>query len=387
MNKIISEKYLYSILNINLYNLKYLNIANNNISNEGLKCLENKSLVLLEYLNISKNKIDDEGLKYLIHLSNLKELIILEMKLSDKCFLVLENFKFYSTINNIECDKQSLSISLIYNNFIGFKLKNLSSLKFECKYKINHYLHILFSSNKICSSLKILDLSNTGITDNEVLTLKLNISKMKNIEVINLENNELTIEIQNYLKYFNDLNIKIIIDETKLMPEYIYKIILIGSTISSKTCYLTYCKEGKFPHSSINTIGINYIQLNPSFSKSIKVRLFDTCQCRGKFDEMIKNYIPRANGILLLFDVTSKEDFDGLNIIINDLELYNYPVLLIANKIDLNNERVINKEDIEKFQKDNKLIGYFEVSCKNGINVKESFDFLVKYIIDQENNI
>ena len=50
-----------------------------------------------------------------------------------------------------------------------------------------------------------MDLSNTGITDNGVLTLKLNISKMKSIEVINLENNELTIEIQNYLKYFNDL--------------------------------------------------------------------------------------------------------------------------------------------------------------------------------------
>ena len=170
------------------------------------------------------------------------------------------------------------------------------------------------------------------------------------------------------------------------MPEYIYKIILIGSTISGKTCYLRCCKGYEFGNDYISTIGPDCVKLNPSFSKSIKVRLFDTCQCRGKFDEMIKNYIPRANGILLLFDVTSKEDFKGLNSIINtfNFELYDYPVLLIANKIDLNNKRVINKEDIEKFQKDNKLIGYFEVSCKENINVKKSFNFLVNYINKKE---
>ena len=104
----------------------------------------------------------------------------------------------------------------------------------------------------------------------------------------------------------------------------------------------------------------------------------------GRFDGIIKSYIKKANGILLLFDVTSKQDFDRLNIIINNFELYNYPVLLIANKIDLNEERKIKIKDIRKFQEEKKLIGYFEVSCKSGINVKESFDFLIKYIMERE---
>ena len=61
------------------------------------------------------------------------------------------------------------------------------------------------------------------------------------------------------------------------------------------------------------------------------------------------------------------------------LELEDFPVLLIANKIDL--VRAKEKEEIEKFQKDNELIGYFETSCMTGINVIESFDFMADYII------
>ena len=40
-----------------------------------------------------------------------------------------------------------------------------------------------------------------------------------------------------------------------------------------------------------------------------------------------------------------------------------------------------NRRDIINFQKENKLVGYFEVSCKDNINVKESFDFMVNYLI------
>ena len=98
---------------------------------------------------------------------------------------------------------------------------------------------------------------------------------------------------------------------------------------------------------------------------------------------MISLYLKNADGVLLLFDITSRDDFEGLNnylkLITKDFKLEDFPVLLIANKIDL--KREIEKEEIEKFQKDNKLIGYFEVSCKEGINVIESFAFLVDYLI------
>ena len=157
--------------------------------------------MFLEYLNLSKNKIDDAGLEYLKNLSYLKELVILEMRLSDKCFLVLDNFNYFSTINIIECDKTNLILKHIYKNFNGFRLKSLSSIKFVI---IQNNLEVLFSLNNICPSLKILDLSNTNLSDHGLARLKLNISKMKNIEIINLENTKLTIDSKKYFKYFNN---------------------------------------------------------------------------------------------------------------------------------------------------------------------------------------
>ena len=108
----------------------------------------------------------------------------------------------------------------------------------------------------------------------------------------------------------------------------------------------------------------------------------------GRFDFINESYFPKTDGILLLFDVTSKGVFERLNYILKIIKNYFYveyfPILLIIYKIDLFKERVISKQDIDKFQKNNKLIGYFEVSCKNNINIKESFDFLVNYIIEEE---
>ena len=106
----------------------------------------------------------------------------------------------------------------------------------------------------------------------------------------------------------------------------------------------------------------------------------------GGVDCLIHPFICRADGILLLFDVSSREDFDNLgycmSMITNYLEVEDFPVLLIANKIDL--ERAVLKEEIEKFKNDNGLIGYFGISWLKGINVKESFDFLMDYIIKKE---
>ena len=382
-NNHITDNKLNSILEMNFYNLKYLNLENNNISNEGLKYLENQ--ICLEYLNLSKNKIDDRGLYYLKNLSHLKELIILDMRLSDECFLVLDNFNFYSNINNIECDKKNLILERINENFKSFKLKNLSSIKFL---EIKNNLKVLFSLNNISSPLKMLDLSNTNLSDYEMLRIKKNISKMKSIEAINLENTKLTIKSKNYLNYFNELKIKILIDQTKLLPKPFYQIVLVGSTISGKTSYYRYCTDFVFVKDPPPTIGFDHKFLNPSFNKGIKVKLWDTSYWGGRYDSVNKILLQRMDGILLLFDVTSEKDFEGLNNILTIITQYYdldiFPVLLIANKIDLNEKRQINAEEIREFQKQKKLIGYFEVSCKCGINVKESFDFLINYIIERE---
>ena len=83
-----------------------------------------------------------------------------------------------------------------------------------------------------------------------------------------------------------------------------------------------------------------------------------------------------------MFDLSNKKDFDDLprllNMITEDHELENFPVLLIGNKSDLDIK--VDENEIKKFLDKENFIGYFEVSCKEYKNVEESVDFMVNYI-------
>ena len=388
-NKGLNNDEMNFIFQNNFNNLLYLNLENNNISNEGIMKLNNFPLTKLKYLNLSNNKISDEGLECLNNLSNLNELILLNMNLSEYCFIILQEKNFYNTIEIIECDKEKIQIKNITNNFKGFKLEKLKGLKIL--YPNINNLEKLFSLEKILFSLKELDFSDTEFGDKEIVFLKNNIHKMKNIQIINFENTSLSFRIYKILKDINDLNIKIKYKKIKNKNKK-YNILLGGSTKSGKSSYSNYCLIRRFEEIISTTTGISNERVNPSFDKNIKVNLIEVPQWNEKFCKLIPPQLKKCDGVLLLFDVTSKEDFGNLNYCLSIIKqcfyLDYFPVLLIANKIDLEDKRVIEKELIEFFQIENQLIGYFEVSCKDGRNVIESLDFLIDYIIkkEKENN-
>ena len=60
-------------------------------------------------------------------------------------------------------------------------------------------------------------------------------------------------------------------------------------------------------------------------------------------------------------------------------ELY---ICLVGNKIDLEDKRVINTEEGEKYAKENN-IKFFEVSAKSGKGIDELFDEAIKGSLDK----
>ena len=104
-------------------------------------------------------------------------------------------------------------------------------------------------------------------------------------------------------------------------------------------------------------------------------------------EKIIRGYIRNIDGIILLFDLSNKEDFDGLpfcmNIITDYYELEEFPVMLIGNKADL--EKKISNEEIEEFMKKYKFIKYFEVSSHNLSSLEESINFMLDFIYEKEN--
>jgi 50S ribosomal subunit-associated GTPase HflX len=63
------------------------------------------------------------------------------------------------------------------------------------------------------------------------------------------------------------------------------------------------------------------------------------------------------------------------------------PCLLVENKTDLVDEdKIKNDTEIRDFADKNKFIGNFRTSAKQGINISESMEFLIKHIIDKLDN-
>jgi Fe2+ transport system protein B len=52
-------------------------------------------------------------------------------------------------------------------------------------------------------------------------------------------------------------------------------------------------------------------------------------------------------------------------------------LVLVGNKIDLNDKREVSIDDINKFSQERK-IKYFETSAKNNIGIEEMMNYIVK---------
>ena len=110
--------------------------------------------------------------------------------------------------------------------------------------------------------------------------------------------------------------------------------------------------------------------------------LWDTTRWGGRFVQLIKIFLKDVDGVILMFDLSYKNDFDNLPNLLNMItefhELENFPVLLIGNKSD--KDIKVDENEIERFLDKENFIGYFEVSSKTNKNVDESVDFMVNYI-------
>ena len=164
------------------------------------------------------------------------------------------------------------------------------------------------------------------------------------------------------------------------------KIITLGDSHVGKSSLIFKFIEDKFSSSYMSTVGFDLkfktIKIN---DEEIKVMIFDTAG-QERFRSLASNYIRKANGILLVYDISDKNTF--LNIenwmtSIKEESSDTIPIILIGNKCDLDEQRKIQKEEGEQFANNNNL-KFFETSCKDGDNVENCFIELTKQIIERK---
>ena len=165
--------------------------------------------------------------------------------------------------------------------------------------------------------------------------------------------------------------------------EPLYKILLLGDWSVGKTCLIMRYTENTFTEIHLTTVGLDYKLKNFKFDdgKTVKVQIWDTAG-QERYKTITKSYIKGANGIILVYDITKKKTFEGIKNWVKQIKesvSQRVCVALVGNKVDKEEEREIPKEEGEKLGSELNY-PFYESSAKEGININECFDTLIKQI-------
>ncbi|KAJ5077290.1 ras-like protein rasb [Anaeramoeba ignava] len=106
--------------------------------------------------------------------------------------------------------------------------------------------------------------------------------------------------------------------------------------------------------------------------------LLDILDTAGQEDitSMRDSYMRTAQGFLLVFAVNSRPSFEHISPIRDQInrakDAENVPLVIAANKVDLEIERVVKNDEIQSLAND-LGVAFFETSAKTRLNVDEAF--------------
>ena len=177
-----------------------------------------------------------------------------------------------------------------------------------------------------------------------------------------------------------------ILPDDFLQYDLSFKIIVIGDSGVGKSCLTNRATTNLFEDTYNATVGFEFLSFNVKIDeKVIKLQIWDTC-CQELYRSLITNFYRNSSLAIIVYAINSKDSFEDIEMWLRELRTHSNPdakVFLIGNKLDLENERKITKEQGETFAKNNKLNLFIEASAKTGFNSKKIFIKAAKMLYDE----
>ncbi|XP_071833429.1 ras-related protein Rab-15-like [Apostichopus japonicus] len=171
--------------------------------------------------------------------------------------------------------------------------------------------------------------------------------------------------------------------------DVLIRLLLIGESGVGKTCMLCRFTEEGFISPHISTIGIDF-KMKTLLIGGVRARIqiWDTAG-QERFDTVTAQYFRRAQGVILVYDITNEASFRNLYKWINMMHA-NAPddmeVLLVGNKSDAEAQRAVSKEEAENLAKSHSM-DYIEVSAHQGNNIYQAFSKLAETVLRREQQL
>ncbi|XP_061586009.1 ras and EF-hand domain-containing protein [Cololabis saira] len=174
------------------------------------------------------------------------------------------------------------------------------------------------------------------------------------------------------------------VDLGYMTSEKAYRIVLAGDAAVGKSSFLLRLCKNEFKLASSATLGVDFhMKTLVVDGTPVLLQLWDTAG-QERFRSIAKSYFRRADGVLLLYDVSSEKSF--LNVrewvdMIEDVSHDNVPIMLVANKCDLRQSSVkcVPTSYGEKLAMTYSTL-FCETSAKDGTNILEAVLHLARLV-------
>lgn len=172
-----------------------------------------------------------------------------------------------------------------------------------------------------------------------------------------------------------------------MSAEYRFKIVMLGDGAVGKTALTTRFTQGGFEADYKRTIGSDFaikkLRLE-EMDANVTLQIWDLAG-QPRFEVVRQGFYRGARGGLLVYDVTRRRTF--LNIDNWKGECFKNlgkeaPLVVVANKVDLEDSRAVTQEEGEEYAKKHDFL-YVESSALTGENVEEAYSALCKVMIEE----
>ena len=156
---------------------------------------------------------------------------------------------------------------------------------------------------------------------------------------------------------------------------YLFKYIIIGDSAVGKSNILLRYIHDKFNEEFQSTIGVEFGAKNIKIEDKIyRIQIWDTAG-QETFRSITRAYYKNSVCACVVYDITNRNSFQNIKSWIEDCKKQSPKsvfLVLIGNKIDLENKREVTYEEGSIYAQKNGML-FFETSAKTGKNIEEIF--------------
>ena len=173
-------------------------------------------------------------------------------------------------------------------------------------------------------------------------------------------------------------------DEEKKDSDLTIKLLLIGNAFVGKTLIVQKFIDNTFSKTTLSTIGVDLqskiIDIN---GKKVKYLIWDTAG-EDRMKTMTYSYYRGCHVILIVYDVTDQKSFQNVTTWVECVDKFaksNVLRILVGNKTDLEDKRVISTEEGKKLAESNGL-KFYEISALKITGLYEMFEDIAKEYVE-----